>query len=550
MTLTFTEGCSKLLARDENRFGGKDPFMNLGMQQVLSTSMQQRQQLVMTPAMVQAIRLLQLNSMELEQEVGQELEENPFLELSDEDESEGEDGADPLKAEVEGDSEKVEEAPDKLALEAEEPRKDDPPEEFETPPDLMEKPDKSDENDSEIEEFYEETYDDSHYATVEHTDDSWDPTQNDSASETLYDHLLQQLKVTDLSEREVEVGQYLLGNIDSNGYLSVTVEEVANHFDVDPEYVEDVLEVIQTFEPLGVGARGIQECLLIQVMAQPEPDEMLVTLIRNHFDDMAHRRHKQIARTMKIPEKRVVELCQRVSMLEPKPGRAYGGDTPQYITPDVVVNKIDGKYYIQLNEGRTNHLRISSYYRSRFAAMLVNNRNNKNEMGENSKEVSDTEYIRKKFSDAVVLIRNIERRKGTILKISHAIMEKQSEFLEKGIEHLHPMTLKDIATEVGMHEATVSRVTSNKYVETPRGTFPLKYFFSSGLESDSGESQSSRTIRNRIHEMIDNEDTRKPLSDQRIADILKKDGIKIARRTVTKYREQMKILPTNMRREG
>jgi RNA polymerase sigma-54 factor len=243
----------------------------------------------------------------------------------------------------------------------------------------------------------------------------------------------------------------------------------------------------------------------------------------------------------------VAELCQRLTHLEPKPGRAISKEAPQYITPDVIVTKIDGKYYVWLNEGRTSHLKISSYYRQRFQAVL----RAKGKGGDEKSDVpdSDAEYIRKKFTDARTLISNIERRKGTILRISQAIMERQREFLEQGIEHLKPMTLKDIAAEVGMHEATVSRVTSSKYVETPRGTFPLKFFFSSGLESDSGESQSSRAVRSRIRQLIEDEDPKKPLSDQRITDLLKADGIKIARRTVTKYREQMKILPTNMRRK-
>jgi RNA polymerase sigma-54 factor len=312
--------------------------------------------------------------------------------------------------------------------------------------------------------------------------------------------------------------------------------------------VEAVLGVIQLFDPVGVGARDIRECLTIQIRAGPNPDEAMIRLVSEHFDDLAHRRHKAIARAMKIPEKRVVELGQRIAHLEPKPGRAISVDRPQYILPDVVVTRIDGTYYISLNEGRTNHLRVSSYYRQRFHAVLAKNR--ERGKGEEGSNEGEAEYIKKKFNDAVVLIRNIERRKGTIFKISRAIMERQSDFLEKGVEHLHPMTLKDIAAEVGMHEATVSRVTSNKWVETPRGTFPLKHFFSSGLESESGESQSSRSVRSRIREMIDNEDSGQPLSDQRIADVLKAEGIKIARRTVTKYREQLKILPTNMRRQA
>jgi RNA polymerase sigma-54 factor len=532
--------------------------MNIGMHQVLSVGMHQRQQLVMTPAMVQAIRLLQLNSMELEQEVTQEMEENPFLEMVEEEEeettapAEGEAAASENGEAEDGAEEETAPVPDMVELDApttslENPEPRDPTDDDATPPDLLDRPDHSDDNDSEIEEFYQETYDDSALATAERPDEERDLSQLDSAGTTLYEHLERQLHVSSLEGKDLEIGEYLIGNIDGNGYLTTTVEEVAERLAVPAEEVERVLQVIQTFDPTGVGARDIRECLLIQIRAMPEPDEALLTLVRDHFDDLAHRRHKAIARAMKIPERRVIELCQRVAKLEPKPGRAVSNETPQYITPDVVVTKIDGKYYISLNEGRTNHLKISSYYRSRFHAVLASG---KNSQAADGSPLPDAEYIRKKFSDAVVLIRNIERRKGTILKIAHAIMEKQRDFLEKGIEHLHPMTLKDIAAEVGMHEATVSRVTANKYVETPRGTFRLKFFFSSGLESDDGETQSSRAIRDRIRQMIEGEDPKRPLSDQRIADILRQDGLRIARRTVTKYREQMKILPTNMRRQS
>jgi RNA polymerase sigma-54 factor len=529
--------------------------------------------------MVQAIRLLQLNAMEMEQEISQELEENPFLELADdEDEEDGRNPADNGAADDDrdnGDTEpeadvddglgEVGDIPDRIELEAGSAEGDDgldgvavevspieSAEESPEPPELLEKPDQTEENDPEIDEYYQETYDDTAFATAERGTDDRDMTQLDSAGTTLYDHLLRQLHVTELDERGLELGEYLIGNIDTNGYLTMPVEEIAEHFETTVEEIEKVLTVIQTFDPTGVGARDIRECLMIQIRSMAEPDESLLTLVRDHFDDIAHRRHRQIARAMKITEKRAVDLCERISHLEPKPGRAVSNESPQYILPDVVVNKIDGKYYIALNEGRTNHLRVSSYYRQKFQSMISSRGKGSVDADgvDSAKAEADTEYIKKKFNDAVVLIRNIERRKGTILKIAHSIMERQSDFLEKGIEHLHPMTLKDIAEEVGMHEATVSRVTSNKWVETPRGTFRLKYFFSSGLETDDGESQSSRSIRNRIQEMIEAENRKRPLSDQKIADTLKAEGIKIARRTVTKYREQMKILPTNMRRQG
>ncbi len=516
--------------------------MNIGMQQALSTSMQQSQRLVMTPAMVQAIRLLQLNAMELEQEINQEIEENPFLELTEEEEDGTAEQSEKPAATQEGEAidDQIERAPDAVTLEASTPAA----EADAAPPDLLEKPDHSEDNDPEIDEYYQETYSDAAFATAERGGEERDADQFNSAGTTLCDHLLRQLQMTDLEGEARAIGEYLIGNLDENGYLRETLEEVAAHFGIAIAPVEEVLRVIQSLEPLGVGARDICECLLIQIRARPDPDPALLTLVENHFDDLAHRRTKIIARAMKIPERRVTELAQRVAELEPKPGRAVSNEIAQHITPDVTVAKIDGKYYIALNEGRSNHLHVSSYYRQKFHAVLAAKRRGQNDNGS-----EDDEFIRKKFNDAVVLIRNIERRRGTILKITQAIMERQSDFLEKGIEHLHPMTLRDIAEEVGMHEATISRVTSSKYVETPRGTFPLKYFFSSGLASDTGESQSSRAVRSRIRDLLDAEDPKKPLSDQRLADLLHAEGTRIARRTVTKYREQMKILPTNMRRQ-
>jgi len=545
--------------------------MNLGIHQVINQSLQQRQQLVMTPAMVQAIRLLQLNSLELEQEIEQEMEENPFLEASDDEESGTEEASAslngeeqmPTQAEREEENEKPKES------EAKETDSDD-----DEPPvvDLVEKPDQTENNDETLDDYYDLTYDDTRYATAERGEEEHDFLQMSASGTTLYEHLRQQLHVSPLGEEDMPIAEFLIGNVDENGYLrsfsegadstdplesvngEPAVEGERDILDVAAERfartrgdVDRILGVLQTFEPTGVFARSIQECLEIQDRAMPDPDPALLTLVGEHFDDLAHRRHKSIARAMKIPERRVAELCQRIATLEPKPGRGITSETPQYILPDVVVKKIDGRYHIWLNEGRTNHLKISSYYRQKFAQVLrIKGKGDP----EDAQGANDIEFIRKKFNDAQTLIRNIERRKGTILKIAHAIMERQSEFLEKGIEHLRPMTLKDIAAEVGMHEATVSRVTSNKWVETPRGTFRLKYFFSSGLSSDDGESQSSRSIKNRIRQMIEEENSKRPLSDQKIADLLRVEGVQIARRTVTKYREQLKILPTNMRRQS
>ncbi|HNM47092.1 MAG TPA: hypothetical protein PKH51_08750, partial [Candidatus Sumerlaeota bacterium] len=339
--------------------------------------------------------------------------------------------------------------------------------------------------------------------------------------------------------------------------------------------VFDVLEVIQEFEPTGVGARDLAECLRLQCEEKEIRNRVLYQVLDSHLEDLQQKRFKEIARALNVGEEQVMEVFNILSKLDPKPGRSTTKDRPQYITPDVFVKKIDGKYLYFLNEGDSARLKVASNYRRLMmskaerkeaaaagngASTTTSNAANGASEGEGVwEEVAgpsasailqmDQDYASEKFKNAVWLIRNIEKRKSTILRVTEAIMEYQKEFLDKGIEHLRPLTLRDIAERVGMHESTIARVTTKKYVETPRGIFELKFFFSSGLETDDGEAASSRSIKELLTQMIEGEEKKRPYSDQKIADMLRHKGFQIARRTVAKYREQLKILPAKLRKE-
>jgi RNA polymerase sigma-54 factor len=336
------------------------------------------------------------------------------------------------------------------------------------------------------------------------------------------------------------------------------LEVIAFRTNSTPDQVFDVLEVIHDFEPTGVGARNLAECLRLQCEEKGIRNRVLYQILDEHLNDLQQKRFRDISRALNVPEEKVVEVFNTLSTLDPKPGRSMTKDEVQYITPDVYVKKVDGKYLYFLNEGDAARLKVAANYRrlmaqkprkgseaARLAHAAAANGNGTHAAA----PAVDADYASEKYKSAVWLIRNIEKRKSTILRVTESIMDYQKEFLEKGIEHLRPLTLRDIAERVGMHESTIARVTTKKYVETPRGIFELKYFFSSGLETDDGEAASSRSIKELLTQMIEAEDRRRPLSDQKIADMLRAKGFQIARRTVAKYREQLKILPAKLRKD-
>jgi len=461
----------------------------------------QTQRLMLTQKMQQAIQILQLSCMELEQYVQQELETNPVLEQAQE--------KPPLNLE-----------PPATAPAAEK-------DEFEESFDLD-----AYASDWEYNPRHREGLDLSRNPEA----DGRRQYYQDSITreESLASRLLTQLRLATTDEKIYKIGEAIIGDVDERGFFTGSLEEIAAYFGFPVEEVERVLYLIQRFEPTGVGARDVVECLLLQIGVEFPDEEQLRTLVENHLLDLERRQIPKIAKAMNITPERVEDLKNMVATLNPWPGYEYASTPPQYVIPDVIVEKIDEKHVVYLSDERVPELRISSHYRD-----LVRN---------GKMERKDKQYLREKVESAKWLIRNIEQRQQTILRIATAIVEVQEEFLDKGVEFIKPLTLQEIADKVGVHEATVSRTTRGKYMQTPQGLFELKYFFSPGLRHDSGEAQSSKSVQSLIKKTVDEEDKSKPLSDQKIADLLKKQGLSIARRTVTKYREALGILPTSLRK--
>ncbi len=472
----------------------------------LKTSMQQR--LVMTPKLQQALKLLQVPILELEQILKQELMENPLLEEGDLTEEEEEDLA-------KDDAETAEVA------ETEETEK---PEKEETV-----------EDDIDFDEYFDDAF----------KSMGWEPEQEDLddrfervavAPESGVEKLLQQLKLSLDDELDLQIGEYLIGSLDSDGFLSVEVEEVARVFETTEERVQAVLEVIQSFDPPGIGARDLREALLLQLEAQGREHTMAAQIVRDHFEALKNRKFAEIAKDLKISPREVQEIAEEIGRLDPRPGLSTFGDEARPVTPDLIVDKVDGEYVVYLNDSNIPRLRISRAYLDEL------------QRSRNGKDTDTRDFIVGKLNSAKWLIQTIEQRRRTIVKVMQSIVEEQRDFFEEGPVALKPLTLQQVANKIGMHESTVSRVTNNKYVQTPRGVFELKYFFSSSLDTDDGDSMSSKAAKTRIQEIIDGEDKRKPLSDQKIVDLLKAEGLNIARRTVAKYREQLGILPARMRK--
>jgi RNA polymerase sigma-54 factor len=469
----------------------------------LRTSMQQR--LVMTPKLQQALKLLQVPTLELEHILKQEIMQNPLLEEVEYGEDEEEAREEPAESEESADEPAEEDAPD------------DPAKDFDL-----------------------DDYLDDSFKVM-----GWEPEREDLderfervtvAPESGIDQLVTQLHLSVDDELDNEIGEYLIGNLNPDGFLAIDLEEVARVFEVDVARAQSVLDVIQTFDPPGIGARNLQEGLLLQLKARHLEDSLIADIVRDHFDALKNRKFAEIARELKISPREVQDIAEEIGHLDPRPGLSTLGNEARYVTPDLVVDKVDGEYVVYLNDSNIPRLRISQAY--------VEELNRSKSEGDSETR----EFILGKLNSAKWLIQTIEQRRRTIVKVMQCIVEEQRDFFEKGPVALRPLTLQQVATQIGMHESTVSRVTTNKYVQTPRGVFELKYFFSSSLDTDDGDSMSSKAAKTRISEIIAHEDKSRPLSDQKIVDMLKADGLNIARRTVAKYREQLGILPARMRK--
>src|SRR6266404_7125539 len=477
-------------------------------------NMQQGQRLVMTPLLQQAIQLLQLSTLELEQVVRKELEENPLLEELPEEKQEvdGEaatataaDGTELAPAPAPA------EPPSKETSSVDEERADDLP--FDLTSAVFDQQDER---------------------TPVSTEEREDlPFENLGRTATsLAEHLEEQLRLATADPRMVAIGEAIIGNLDEDGYLRAGVDEIAKGMGVTAEEVESTLRIVQAFDPTGVAARSVQECLLLQLTADAEPDPVSVEIVEKHFEDLERRRYAEIARVLKQPLERVMESIEEIQSLEPKPGRRFSTNDSRYVVPDVTIQKVGEDYVVILNEEGIPRLRVNSLYRSLLRRS-----------GDEARQ-----YVEQKLRSAVWLIKSVEQRQRTLRKVTQSLVKFQRDFLDKGVAHLRPLALRDVGEDIGMHESTISRVTTNKYVETPQGLFELKFFFHSGIASGDGEMVSSVTVKKMIQDLLANEDTTKPLSDQEVAQILKGRGLTIARRTVAKYREELGILPSHQRR--
>lgn len=488
------------------------------------------QQLVITPQLQQAIKLLQLSRMELLEVVQAELMENPTLE----EDAEGED-FEKLQAQdmYANEIADVENSPEKSSNQEKEV--------------MSEKQGEVKEPENFDWEDYLNTYN-----APEHVASGLDdlPTYETTLSQktSLYDHLMWQLQLSDFKGDEEEIGSLIVGGINDDGYLQDALEDIAEKVKVPVEKVEAVLRKIQKFDPPGVAARDLKECLLLQIRYFGHEREAMEKLVSQHLGELERKDYKRIAREMKVPLERVIQLAKLIHELEPKPGRPFSESSAQYITPDVYVYKVGDEWMVVLNEDGLPKLQLSPFYRNMMQKTLHPNGNGASGNGQNLQD-NEKEYVQNKLRSAVWLIRSIHQRQRTLYKTMKAIVKFQRDFFERGIEHLHPMVLRDVAQEIGMHESTVSRVTTNKYVHTPQGIYELKFFFNNGLPSGDGESIASESIKDKIRHIVAAENAKSPLSDQEIVEILKQQKIDIARRTVAKYREMLGILPSSKRKQ-
>lgn len=466
------------------------------------------QQLVMTPQLQQAIKLLQLSRLELVDAINQELEENPALDEQQ----------DMTPNDIS--TEKKEETPKEIAEEKEVK--------------VEEQLDNDIDWDNYIEEY------NSTGKTYQQVDHREAPQYEAfiSSKKTLEQHLLWQLLMFMPAEFEKEIGTMIIGNVDKDGYLTSTVEELSEALECEEDDVEYVLETLQTFDPSGVCARSLSECLMIQVKQLNVTNTLVEKIITNHIKELENKNYKAIARALKTPIANVVSAINIITNLESKPGRFFNDEEPHYIIPDIYVYKEEGEFIVVLNDDGMPKLRINPYY--------------KKAISDGTDISGDTkDYLQDKMRSAAWLIKSIHQRQKTIYNVMNSILKFQKDFFEKGVAYLKPMVLRDVAQDIEMHESTISRVTTNKYAFTPQGVFELKYFFNSAIERvHGGTAIASVSVQAKIKQIISEENPKKPLSDEKISLILKEEGnVSIARRTVAKYREAMKILSSSKRKQ-
>ncbi len=485
------------------------------------------QNLVMTPQLQQAIKLLQLNHMELAELINQELTENPVLEEVGENEA----PQDNLETAADGETfdPEIQQQADE-ASQAQEP----------VPEEQMLKGKDEVNWDAYLEDFNEGS---GSAPSMKETSDET-PTYENTLTKTssLEEHLQWQLSMLNLMENEQRLAQLIIASLNDDGYFEGDLTALAAQAGIDPEDAEEILKMIQNFDPLGIGSRNLKECLHVQARLLNPRQPIVEKIIDEHMAELEKHNIPAIAKALNAPIEQVVEAQKIIHEFEPRPGSLFTQPDTQYIQPDIYIQKVGTQYVIHMNDDGIPRLRVSSYYKS-----IV-----QKEAAEGKASGGKTkEYVQEKLRAALWLIRSIQNRQKTIYKVTEAVLARQRDFFEKGSQFLKPMVLKDIAADVGMHESTISRVTTNKYVHTPVGTFELKYFFNSSINSSDGsDALASSAVKEKIKHLVAREDPKKPLSDQQIVDLLAKDNIDIARRTVAKYREMLNILPSSKRKRA
>ncbi len=479
----------------------------IGMEQRLQLKLATK--LVMTPNLQLAIKLLQLNKMELIEAVNAELQENPTFDLESV-------SSDPVTA---GNENTSQEQQSDLAPGATEG---------------MSREEKNSLGEMDWDSYFDNGADYGYFPKEEKTPFAYENIIH--TSQTLMEHLLWQLSLTRVTREQQQLAVRIIGNLTDDGYLKQPLDEIALRLSVSVEEIQDVLKIIQEFDPVGVGARDLRECLLIQVQNSEFYQHPLAeSIIRDHLGDIERNTIKDIAKVLQVSLEEVQAAVEYIKTLEPKPGRAYETSTTQYIQPDVYIYKIDDEYRIVLNDQGLPKLKINKLYQ---------------QYKNSGADAKTKQYVEQKFRNALWLIKSVEQRQRTIFKVAESILKFQKSFFEKGIYELRPLVLRDVAEDIEMHESTVSRVSTNKYIHTPQGVFEIKFFFHSGLTSLDGEDISSIRVKEMIKNLVLNENPRSPMSDREIMQTIKDQGINIARRTIAKYREELKIPPSNRRRSA
>jgi RNA polymerase sigma-54 factor len=481
----------------------------MALEQKLSLKLSQR--LVMTPSLQQAIKLLQMTRMELETVVAQELEGNPVLE-------------------------ELEASPDEE--EATEPAAGNG---AEAPAELLPPVDRAQAEVASFEQWISEDWG-GEAGAGEWEEREAPPIENTLTREPdLYDHLLSQIHLSSFAPREREIAEVIVGNLDPDGFLVASLEEIremgrgggeeGEEGGWTEEEIRDALAKVQRLDPPGIACADLRESLLLQLDLKEEPEGSLVRrVLAEHWDAFLRRHYPAIAKAIGVPLAELEPVIEQIRCLETRPGRAFSNERPLYVEPDVYVVKVGDDYVVQINDDGLPRLRVSRAYRRMLQKMRAENR-----------QAEAQSFLTDKMRSALWLIKSLDQRQRTIYKVAESIVKQQRDFLDRGIDELRPMVLRDVADDIGMHESTVSRVVSNKYIHTPRGLFPLKFFFHSGIDRDYGEDISSLTVKKKIRVLIENEDPRHPLSDNELMRILKREGIQIARRTVAKYRDELNL---------